>query len=85
MKCKTIFAVLILYKPKLNEVKYNIQQFIDKVDELLLWDNTPGGLSEEAKLYLLFSPKISYKTLFENMGVSYALNYAQKYIRGGIY
>lgn len=78
-----VFAVVVLYKPIIEEVKLNIMQFIDSIDELLLWDNTPGGLCEEEKRKLLFSPKICYKTQCKNMGVAYALNYAQKSIRGG--
>ncbi|SDL39882.1 hypothetical protein [Pedobacter antarcticus] len=65
-----IAAVIILFNPNIKEVENNIQQFIQWVDKLIIWQNSPGlvTLSDD------FSDKIIYMGSEMNEFISKPLN-----------
>lgn len=71
-----IYSVVILYYPNICDLKYNISKYIDYVDILFVWDNTPQKDVDYNVVELLSNDKVVYRTSFENKGVSYALNKA---------
>lgn len=38
---KRILVILVTYKPEEEILKRNIEAFIDYVDKILIWENTP--------------------------------------------
>lgn len=70
-----IVSVVITFYPNKNELITNIMSYIDYVDHLIIWDNTPD---EEYTLNLSdfggFENKISIEGVSENKGIGYALN-----------
>lgn len=70
-------AVIITYYPDVEEVTNNILQFIDFVDKVIIWQNTPSIVK---KNYLINSFKHNEKVVYmgndSNMGIAYALNQA---------
>lgn len=74
----SVLAVIITYQPDRELLYRNIHAFINHVDKLMIWDNTPGTLKK--KYYEEISEdKIFYAGVEENVGISKALNYALKY------
>lgn len=71
----SVFAVVVVYHPDIDLLQRNVNAFIDQVDKLMIWDNSPGGGNYELEK----KDKIVYKTLGENVGISKALNYALNY------
>jgi rhamnosyltransferase len=70
-------AVVILYNPD-EELKYNINSYLSKVELLLVLDNS---VSDKAKALFEGNPKIQYYWDGENRGISYRLNQALKICR----
>lgn len=68
-----LFAIITTYYPDLNLLKNNISAFCDYVDDIYIWDNTPGELNcnllNTAKQY-----KAKVFRLGNNVGLSVALN-----------
>ena len=75
-----ICGIVVTYFPNIQESERNIRQYIDAIDHLIIWENTP---LEESPTYKLLLPdkddKITYMGTGENMGISYALNQALDY------
>lgn len=73
-----ILAIVVCYHPNIEELYHNIQQFIDHVDQLIIWQNSPEIKSEI--LFLLKGDKIEEKIVFmgneENKGIAFPLNNA---------
>lgn len=71
-----ILAVVVTYYPEKELLKNNIAAFIDDIDKVLIWENTP----EDKKLQYRFieNPKVEYCGDGIN-SISHALNYAWKY------
>ena len=71
-----ILAIVVTYFPEKELLEKNISAFIDHVDKVLIWENTP----EEQKLLYRFivHPKIEYCGDGVN-SISHALNYAWGY------
>lgn len=71
-----ILAVVVTYFPEEVLFRKNISAFLDEVDEVLIWENTPEG---QAKNYrFIANNKVSYYGDGVN-SISHALNYAWKY------
>lgn len=68
-------GIVITYFPDLEELKKNIQSYIDELDVLILWENTPDSQKtyrpEDLKN---ISSKIIIQTQNENIGIGKALN-----------
>lgn len=68
-------AIVITYYPHVEETIANIKQFIDGVEHLIIWENTP---LEDRSRYTISLPeyahKISYQSTGKNEGIAYPLN-----------
>ncbi|MDC0372100.1 hypothetical protein OAM48_05830, partial [Flavobacteriaceae bacterium] len=72
-----ILAIVVIYNPNENDVINNILQYINEVDNLIIWQNTP--ISEFVKCKLNFpelKDKIIYMGENKNKGIAYAFNKA---------
>lgn len=73
-----LLGVIILYYPS-DTVLRNIRTYLDSLDKLMVWDNTPA---EERKALLWERPdKIIAAGNGKNEGIGYALNQAVDYLR----
>jgi rhamnosyltransferase len=68
-------AVVVTYYPQVEELIVNIKKFIDFVDKLIIWENTP---ITDRKIYHVLLPEYNDKIIFlgtnKNEGIAYALN-----------
>lgn len=70
-------AIIITYYPSVEEVTNNILQFLDGVETLIIWQNTP--LIDIENYFInpdLFNEKVIFMGNGKNMGIAYALNHA---------
>jgi len=70
-------AIIVTYYPNIEEVTKNILQFLDNVDTLIVWQNTP--LIDNENYFVnpnLFGEKVIFMGNGKNMGIAYALNQA---------
>lgn len=76
-------GVVILYHPD-KKVFENIEQYRDALDILFVLDNTENPSESTAHFFSSFS-NVKYIAFHENMGLSYALNYALRIASGYSY
>lgn len=75
MACR-ILAIVVTYFPEKELIEKNISAFIDHVDKVIIWENTP---KDKKHLYrYINNPKVEYCGDGVN-SISHALNYAWKY------
>lgn len=74
-----ILAVVITYNPDKILLQKNIDSFIDYVDKVLIWNNTPNDIRNESCKIYADDHKVIYKGAGDNVGIPKALNYAWKY------
>ena len=76
-----LLAIVVTYFPEINELIQNISSYIDDVDELIVWENTPSGnISYKRDDILSVCPeKILFKGVGENAGIGTALNAGVNY------
>lgn len=74
-----ILAVVIAYYPDMELLSENMNAFVDHVEKVLVWDNTPDGDKELANLELPGKEKTERVGEGENKGISYVLNWAWHY------
>lgn len=75
-----ILAVVVTYYPNVEETQRNIQQFIEDVDSLIIWQNTPVEDIEKYKFDIANnSGKILYMGIGCNVYIASALNHAVNY------
>jgi len=68
-------AVVITFYPPKDELIHNIKQFINHVDTLIIWENTPDGIRESYHPALPeYNNKIIYLGTNKNEGIAYPLN-----------
>lgn len=74
-----ILAVVVVYFPEVEGVTKNILRYIDCVDELIIWNNTPGN---NVKFNFKFDveKKITYLGEGVNKGIAYPLNKAREIV-----
>lgn len=76
-----ILGIVVCYNPDVKELYYNIDQYIDYVDNLIVWQNSPNI---EKEFSLVASGNINEKITFMgkgvNQGIAYPLNIARKII-----
>lgn len=81
MKNKTkMLAIVVVYNPNIYELVDNINQYLDSVDELIIWLNSE--LDEKQKKYIsnnLLCEHFFFAGKSENDGISIALNFATDY------
>lgn len=72
---KRILAVVIAYYPDMSMLTKNMKAFVEQVDKVIVWDNTPGGDSDLACQSLPGGEKTERMSEDgKNMGISYVLN-----------
>lgn len=71
-----IVAIVITYFSNLNELFANIKQYIDHVDKLIIWENTPidERLNYKITLPEYYNDKVIYLSTDRNEGIAYPLN-----------
>lgn len=74
---KRILAIVVLYNPIIEESLVNILKYLNEVETLIVWDNSPGkNVRDKNKICFTQFHNVQYKTLEKNVGISRALNYA---------
>lgn len=71
-------GITIIYYPE-EDLSDNIQSYIQFVDKLILWDNTPSGNDTPGKRIFPFEDKIVRMGTGVNAGIGEALNQAIAY------
>ena len=71
-----ILAIVVTYNPDKALLEKNISAFINDVDKVLIWENTPGA--EKYQYRLIDNSKVEYCGDGVN-SISHALNYAWRY------
>lgn len=75
----SILAVIIIYQPDKSLLKRNVDAFINFVDKLIIWNNTPNTNVRGGFIEGVYENKIIYEGVGKNVGISRALNYSWKY------
>lgn len=73
-----ILAVVVTYYPEQDLLEKNISAFIDYVDKVMIWENTPSDILESYRF--ISHIKVDYFGDGIN-SISHALNFAWKYAR----
>ena len=75
-----ILGIIVTYFPDTEQTKENILQFIDNIDTLIIWENTPANKCNDYKIILPeYEQKIVYMGTGENNYIAYSLNRAVEY------
>lgn len=70
-----ILATVILYNPDLQLLHANLSAFIDKVENIYVWDNSPAPMAEATKKWLTAKfPDAIIRGDGANHGIAYGLN-----------
>lgn len=78
-----LLAVVLSYYPDKDKIKKDIEAFIDNVDKVLIWENTPH--KDAVSYRYIDNEKIEYVSDGYN-SISHALNFAWKYaVENGYY
>lgn len=77
-----MLGLVTLYNPDLQQVVTNIKRYIDDVEALVIWDNSP--LEANCKEYIHdalpeYADKVIWKGTGENLCIAPAINYAWHY------
>jgi len=76
-----ILAILVTYYPSIEDVSANILSFIDYIDKLIIWENTPHNYNEKFKLNLFRNKdKVIFMGKGKNMGLAFAFNRAYDFM-----
>jgi rhamnosyltransferase len=79
-KSMKLLGIIITYYPDIQETKNNILQFVDDIDLLIIWENTPRNERERYKISLPeYQEKIIFMGTDENMFIAHALNQGIKF------
>lgn len=79
-------AVVITYYPDVIETTENILKYIEDVDHVIIWENTPLADRQKHKITVpKYYEKISYMGVEENQGIAYPLNRAIEWARANGY
>lgn len=73
-----ILGIIVLFYPKEEDVIKNILSYLDQIEKLILWDNTPGMRTVNI-LKTLSSDKLIRRGEGKNVGLGKAYNEAAKY------
>lgn len=73
-----ILGIVILYYPD-GKVKQNVLSYLDELDKLILWDNTPPSDRRKITFDTLSEQKLIRRDAGRNMGIGLPLNRAVRY------
>lgn len=72
-----ILAIIVTYYPNFEDVTNNILCFIDFVDKLIIWHNSPFDNKQDYNInFREYNEKVVHLHAKKNMGIAYALNQA---------
>ncbi|WP_123890272.1 glycosyltransferase family protein [Flavobacterium frigidimaris] len=72
-------AIVIIYYPDIKDLQKNIFRYIDDIDKLLIWDNSPSD-SQTYRIALDgYEDKVEVLTTGKNEFIAYPLNQAVKW------
>jgi len=74
-----VLAAVFFYNPDLKRAIYNIEQYIDFVDRLIVWNNSPDTercAYKEAFVGKPYESKLTFEGGSGNMGMSKPINFA---------
>lgn len=75
-----LLAIIVSYYPDKEKARLNLEQYIDYVDAVLIWENTPSAVLLDYRIKSERSKeKIFYMGVGENIGMASALNRAFKW------
>ena len=76
-----LLSVIVTYYPDPAVLLRGINSFIEEIDSLIIWDNTPiqSCLADDENFEFLKNGKIQVLGTGENKGIGYALNQGIKY------
>lgn len=76
-----LLGIVVTYFPKADELIQNINTYIEEVDCLIIWENTPDKdiLYKRDTIEKLYSGKIIFSGTGKNEGIGAALNFAAKH------
>lgn len=75
-----LLGILISYYPDLKQTRDNIFQFINHIDTLIIWENTPEKERVDFRINIPeYNHKIINMGINENMCIAFPLNEAIKY------
>lgn len=70
-------AIVVTYYPDLNETILFIDKYLNSVDHLIIWQNTPAKDSSNYKIEITgYDNRITFMGTGNNEGIGYALNRA---------
>ena len=72
-----LLGIIVTYYPNIRDLTLNINKFINSVDRLIIWQNTPLADRGNYQINLdLFDGEVVLMGNDKNMGIAYALNQA---------
>ncbi len=75
-----LLSVVVTYYPNIEEARHNILAYIQFVDKLIIWENTPLPHRDKYRIELLeYQEKILYMSTDKNEGIALPLNRAVEY------
>lgn len=81
-----LLAIVITYYPDISNCVKNILRYIEYVDKLIIWENTPQKEKSNYKITIsCYEDKIVYLGTGKNEGIAYPLNSAIQWAAGGGY
>ncbi|GEN76167.1 hypothetical protein [Chryseobacterium hagamense] len=79
-----ILGIVVCYYPNVEELCYNINQYVDYVDKLIIWKNSPIIESEISPFANNnFNSKIIFMGNEDNEGIAHPLNIAREMLLSG--
>lgn len=70
-----LLAIVITYYPEVEQAVSNIKRYIDSVETVVVWENTPTIDRANYSIKISeYSNKLIYKSTGKNEGIAYALN-----------
>lgn len=82
-----ILAIIITYYPDMGRLIKNINCFVNYVDNLIIWENTPSDklLGYDYNAEIKYNSRCIIRGTGKNEGIAFALNQAIKYMKKGNY
>jgi rhamnosyltransferase len=76
-----VVGVVVAYFPDLKELTFNISSYVNELDKLIIWDNTPNQAEDYFAPVIeeKYKDKIRIMTTGKNEGIGYALNQAAQW------
>lgn len=77
-------AVVTLYQPDIRQAADNIKRYIEHIDRLIVWDNSPSACQVQERIsndLAGYQDKIEWNATGENRYIAAAINYAWQFAK----